>query len=222
MSSFYCSDDLTNASDLNKIYFMDRSGNRYYQNITPGRHKLSDNVVRCGSNITRPLSEMKAISIPANGYAYLYQTEQSPIPNLRLAGDYYIFNLGLNSHSTGEYTGQKVIDYFNEPNFVPDCRCGLFGTNSAMCGGLYKTGRINCELHKDDIPPKHVPIPRPFVPKINRGYSTSFWILSWLIIVMIIAILLVMLLVIMGVFNKKSPENIQKETIDGSEFSDVV
>lgn len=206
MTSFYCTDVLTTPKDLEKIYFMDSDGNMYYQFAFIGRYYLDTMLTSCTGDTMKALSEMVSISIPANGYAYLYQDDQSPSPNMRLSGDYYTVNLDLTSSSTGKYSGQLIIDYFSKPDFAVDCNCAIGGTNADMCGNLYNTKKIGCAKHVNDKPPNHVPIPRSYKPNIERSYSTGFWTLIWLLLGMIIIILIIMMLLIIGVFDNPKTE----------------
>lgn len=215
--SFYCTNILNSPDDLNKIYFMDSGGNTYYTDLSPGRYNLPESVKSCKDQTLKSRSSMVSVSIPANGYAYFYDDNKSISPNLRLAGSYYTENTNSKSYSTGKYSGQTIIDYFNQPNFALDCACKITGTNAQMCGSIYDTRKIGCSNAKNDLPPSSLPPPRPFVPDIQRGYSSGFWWLIWILFLFIGLAVLLMILLNFGVFKSNNNQNPDIQSLKLSE-----
>jgi len=209
--SFYCGDTLTSTDDLNKIYFKDINGDKYYSSPSNSRQNIPETVSKCGSNETVSTALMTTISVPPNMVGYLYQNSFSTSYNAIVEGDYYTNNSTSTTEgdATIPYSGEKIIDLHIYPpdTFANNCYCSSFdlignkkGVNSDMCGGLYNEPDT-CNPDALGDPPTSTPPPRIFRPDIDANITGWLWGIFGIIAFVFVLAIIIGILMLFGVFS---------------------
>jgi hypothetical protein len=208
--SFYCSDELTGLKDLAKIYFKDINDQIYYQVMTQGPNSIGNTIRTCSDNTKIQIStvNIKAISVPSNAYAYVYKTSSITKLAYSLFGSYYTDNIiDVTGDATHPYDDEKFMFYYStvDERFIENCRCGLPGTSSSICGDTFNKPSgpddpLNCQSVVNVTPAfiKEDPSKR-----IKGAILTWVWIVLAFVAFVIVIAIIFGALIIFGVFKSK-------------------